>query len=534
MAYFIKREKWNVLYVVWVTLLLSVFFFEAVNLDSRELTLRIFCTFVFSMLIYCFSLFTSGLYKRLYFILVLIVSYVPAIVVLSGLEVDKSLLKGSDFWFVFQTNFKESVGFVGANLNWRLTIFIIVYTLVALYLLARKITTSGINSRKKGVFFPTAATIVLLAGVYFAGNRPVYVVDFYRTFFDFIEELRLYDNHKKDRLIPDNHALRMRQPDSVRTTFVVILGESATRRHMSLYGYKRKTSPLLEGMGDRLLVFKNVISSELQTSPSLKKVLTLSSEDPENYFRKPSIIDVFNSLNFNTYWIDNQFDGPFNNSADIYTKIAKLSRQCFHLNFAGPDESVLVPLKNILAKKSETNQFVIIHLMGSHVPYERRYPKPFELFTDTSGIQTGLKSRLNAGQIKIINDYDNSVAYTDYVVASIIRLIEAKKGLNYVLYFPDHGEEVFDSRIYAGRSYDNITPDMYEIPFIIWLSDEYRKRRNIVVDPNRPYSISDAIHTIIDLSFISDDYFDSTRSVISDYFKAHPRDVRGRRLPENP
>jgi len=63
---------------------------------------------------------------------------------------------------------------VGANLNVRLTIFIAVYTLIAVYLLARKITTAAAGTRKKGVFFrvSAAAAIALSAGVYFAGNRP--------------------------------------------------------------------------------------------------------------------------------------------------------------------------------------------------------------------------------------------------------------------------------------------------------------------------------------------------------------------------
>jgi heptose-I-phosphate ethanolaminephosphotransferase len=534
MTHFINREKWNLLYVLWVTFIISIFFGEAVNLNSRELFLRIFCTFFFSIIVYSLSLFTSGWYKRLYFILVLIVFVVPAIVVMSGCEVDKSLLKGNDFWFVFQTNLKESEGFVGANLNVRLTISIILYLLASVILLVKITTAAAVNVRKKGALLSVMGAIVLSAGIYCAGNRPDYVIDFYGTLHNFIEELRQYDNHKNDRLITDKSALRMNLPDSVPKTFVVILGESFTRRHMSLYGYKRKTSPLLDSMGGRLMVFTNVIASELQTSPSLKKVLTFSNENPEYFFRKPSIIDLFNSLHFSTYWIDNQFDGPFNNSADIFAKIAKTAGHCLHLNCAAPDESILVPLKDILAKKEETSQFIMIHMMGCHVPYERRYPKSFERFTDTNGIQTGLKSRLNAGHMKIINDYDNSIVYNDFVILSIIRAVEAKKGINYVLFFPDHGEEVFDYRIYAGRSYDNITPDMYEIPFILWLSDAYRKLRPLSIDPDRPYSISDVIHTIIDLSSFSYEQFDSTRSVISEHFRKRPRDIRGKILQENP
>jgi heptose-I-phosphate ethanolaminephosphotransferase len=273
---------------------------------------------------------------------------------------------------------------------------------------------------------------------------------------------------------------------------------------MSLYGYSRKTNPLLENIKNELLIFNNVISSDLQTSPSLKKALTFAnSEFPGYYYQKPSIIEIFNALNFHTSWIDNQYYRLDDKSPDIYMKIAGLSKE-------------------------------FVNLMGSHLPYKIRYPDSFSKFTGVNGISSKVKDQLKMNQVEIINEYDNSVLYNDFVISSIINLVKGKGGLSYIIYFSDHGEEVFDEKVYSGRSFDNITPDMCQIPFILWLSDEYKKQRPLNINLERSYSIEDVIHTILDLSFINQADYDSTRSLVSDYFTERVRCVNGKNYSKIP
>jgi heptose-I-phosphate ethanolaminephosphotransferase len=131
--------------------------------------------------------------------------------------------------------------------------------------------------------------------------------------------------------------------------------------------------------------------------------------------------------------------------------------------------------------------------MGSHLPYKIRYPQLYGKFTDINDMSGSFEDPLTDLQKAIINEYDNSVLYNDFIISSIVNLVKEKRELSYILYFSDHGEEVFDDKVYSGRSFDNITPGMYQIPFILWLSDEYKKHRCIDGNLNNPYSTEDVI-----------------------------------------
>jgi heptose-I-phosphate ethanolaminephosphotransferase len=525
---FFKQDKWNILYLFWVTFFVPLFFFQSTNLDNNKIIYQIFYSLVFTIQIYFFSLLTYGVYKRIYFILVFLVFFLPSIVVLSAIQLDKSFLKDSDFWFVFQTNTDESIAFLGNYLSWGIGFIVLVYTIVSFYLLTIKISTGSVKIKRKSIILLPFAGFMLLSGFSYSMVATNYVIDFYKSLYKYNIGLKLYDDHLKDRLSKITN-VSINLPDTLHKTFVVIIGESLDRGHMSLYGYNRKTTPFIESTENELFVFNNVISSDTQTSGSLKKALTFANHEfPDYYYLKPSIIDLFNALRFRTYWIDNQFNKVNDKVPDIYVKIARLSKAYVNLNFSKFDESVLPLLKNILDKKNETNKFIVIHLMGCHLPYKTRYPKSFDKFTGFDDINSVNKGILTLDQKQTINEYDNSVLYNDFVVSSILNMVKAKKGFAYVLYFSDHGEEVYDKEVYSGRSYDNITTDMCHVPFIMWLSDDYKKQRTLHIEKNRPYSLENSIHTVIDLSFIKYPDYDSTRSLISKDFKERIRYVNGK------
>jgi len=294
---------------------------------------------------------------------------------------------------------------------------------------------------------------------------------------------------------------------------------------MSLYGYKRNTNPLLKRIENELWRFNDISSPSMQTDPCLKKVLTFANVDfPHYYYQKPSVIDLFKALDFRTYWIKNAYDIP----SGIYKNISKTSDEYIDLNFVKQDASVLSPLQTILEKKNEPNQFIIIHLTGSHLPYRMRYPKSFDVFKDKSTIQSVVKEQLTLEQIQRINEYDNTVLYNDSVIYSIIELVKRKGNDAYILYFPDHGEEVFDTDIHSGRGVNYVTSNMFQIPLIVWLSDSFRAKTTQVVQLDRPYSTEDIIHSILDLSTIRYPDYDSTRSLFSKSFQARPRYVNGK------
>ena len=114
--------------------------------------------------------------------------------------------------------------------------------------------------------------------------------------------------------------------------------------------------------------------------------------------------------------------------------------------------------------------------MGCHMKYENRYPEKFNVFTESPQSTFGK----NADQC--INDYDNAILYNDFIVEKIISKINHLKGLSSVIYFADHGDEVYDKRNFFGHN-ESLLPSkqMTSIPFIVWMNPLLRKEKEILV-----------------------------------------------------
>ena len=524
---FLKQERWNILFVVFITGFVPAFFFRAINPGPETIIIKFLQTFPFFAFIYAFSVTFSGVWKRVYFITLFLLFYFPGLIILSSIEIDRSILQQSEFWVIFQSNPKEAKEFVHTYLTSKLATIFLVYNAIPVYLLIFRISTKPIITTRNTIFILMIGISLVLAGFGFAVRKTNYVIDFYSSIFNYCQETARYNNFREYRQDQNTYPVTT-LPQKLPITFIVIIGESLNKNHMSLYGYPRLTNPLLNKIKSELLVFRDVISSELQTLSSMKEILTFANhEHPDFYFLKPSIIELFNLLGFKTYWIDNQYEISQNTSSGVYPKIARLSEEFFNLNFSEQDESVVKALKPIVNDSGVANKFIILHLMGSHLPYNIRYPSIYNKFKSYTDQTSKINGLLTNGQKQIINEYDNTVLYNDFVIASVIDLMKNKNDFSYVLYFSDHGEEVFDNRIFAGRSFGNITPGMYQIPFILWVSDKYKTHGKSGVNLNNPYSIDDVIHTIMDLSFMHTPDYDSTRSVVSGFFKTKVRWVNG-------
>lgn len=300
-----------------------------------------------------------------------------------------------------------------------------------------------------------------------------------------------------------------KQPNNIQERYIVIIGESTTRNHLSLYDYKRETNPLLSKIQKELIVYNNVISPHCQTIKSLEKVLTLGNYEESDMIYAGTIIQLLNAVGFNTYWISNQPE-----KGKHETLVKKISHPCKEQIFINQqknnnsyyDEALLVPLNRILSKK-EKKQFIFIHLMGTHAAYSNRYPSIFNRFNNNNK---------NTKQ-KIVNQYDNAVLYNDYVVYSIINLVKKINDCSFVIYFSDHGEDVFETENKLLMHSESIgTKPMFDIPFIVYFSNKFKENNTqLCVNPKTPYMIDDLIFSISHLLKIKFALNDSTRSIFS-------------------
>ena len=303
-------------------------------------------------------------------------------------------------------------------------------------------------------------------------------------------------------------------------TLVLIIGESCSRRHMSLYGYQRNTNPKLAQRND-LYVFNNVVSPYSNT---LDAILTGLSNSNLDFRQTPNdetdILDVFHSAGFKTFWISNQspigiWDNQVTvlaNQSDVVRFVNLSGNSSFETTYTTSwDDKVIAPFLSAI-KDTTSKKLIIVHLMGSHSNYNKRYPKEFDVFNT----DTGKKER-------IISEYDNSVLYNDFIVDSLINITAENNShsLTSLIYYSDHGENVYDEGDNVGHDFTKSLPKVnVEIPLLLWISPYFHENESdrveaIKLNTGKPYVTDDLFHSLLDVSGIQTPFLDPSRSLFS-------------------
>jgi lipid A ethanolaminephosphotransferase len=112
---------------------------------------------------------------------------------------------------------------------------------------------------------------------------------------------------------------------------------------------------------------------------------------------------------------------------------------------------------------------LVLHQMGSHGPaYASRSPpdrKPFLPECTTNVLQQCPRDAL-------VNAYDNSIAYTDHVLAQTIAWLQRQheRYSPALLYVSDHGESLGENNIFLhGLPYAFAPREQTHVPMVLWL-----------------------------------------------------------------
>jgi heptose-I-phosphate ethanolaminephosphotransferase len=350
-------------------------------------------------------------------------------------------------------------------------------------------------------------------------NLPYLVV---RSNIEYYHEARDLDIYKNNTTGDFQNVSRIEQDDD--ELYVIIIGESTSRLHLGIYDYYRQTTPELNKIKDQLLVYDDVISPHAYSIGAMTKILTLGNYENPEKIDEGSIIQLINKSGFDTYWLSNQRPvGPYES---LITKISLSSKnhKFITTTIAGKnkvfDGDLIGELDNVLNQEG-SKKVVFLHLIGTHHHYKNRYPREFGIFNDVP--RTEFKSREN---YQVINHFDNAVLYNDYLITEVIKKVDSMENRSFVLYFSDHGEEVFDQIDLAGHNEDVYSQNMFDIPFILWRSDTYKQAKDIYFVKDRRYMIDDLFHGISDLLDIKAPQTDSTRSIFSEYFVDRKRIIK--------
>jgi len=249
---------------------------------------------------------------------------------------------------------------------------------------------------------------------------------------------------------------------------VLMIGETARAANFSLGGYELDTNRELErAAGIRFFEATSCGTATAISLPCMFSIHGRTDFDREKSKYEDNLLDVVARAGYDVLWIDNG-----NGCKGICARVASRDVHLSHVQAICPndtcyDEILVEELKNMLPTITD-DTLVVLHQLGSHGPaYYRRYPDTYRVFQpDCSSA-----SFVDCTQQQISNSYDNTIAYTDHVIAAAIDALSANADRLEVslIYVSDHGESLGEHGLYLhGMPYRLAPAEQTTVPMIVW------------------------------------------------------------------
>lgn len=258
-----------------------------------------------------------------------------------------------------------------------------------------------------------------------------------------------------------------------KSLFVIAVGETARADHFSLNGYSRQTNPELAKVAD-LINFPDAMSCGTDTAQSVPCMFSgLGRKEFTNARAagRENLLDILKRTGIDIVWRENQA-GCKGVCARVATEILTgRPHPLFNVRGETHDEILLEGLAEKL-KGLTGDTVIVMHMTGSHGPaYWKRYPDRFEVFKPVC--RESQFSRCSTEEI--VNAYDNTILYSDHVLARLIAILEAADAAGTadtgLIYMSDHGESLGESNIYLhGMPYAFAPAAQTHVPAFLWLS----------------------------------------------------------------
>lgn len=283
---------------------------------------------------------------------------------------------------------------------------------------------------------------------------------------------------------------------------VVVVGETARAENFSLGGYVRQTNPELSGTA--IYYFRDTTSCGTATAVSLPCMFSVY--DRSNYSHEKgrateNLLDVLSHAGVSVEWWDNN-----TGSKKIAARVPECSlvaREDAQFCADGEcQDGILLDELDARIGAVQRDTVLVLHQIGSHGPsYYLRYPQEFRRFVpDCRSAEFS-----ECSQEEIVNAYDNTILYTDHVLAQVIaRLEEEQERLNVsLLYMSDHGESLGEYGLYLhGAPYLIAPSEQTHVPFLLWLGSDAQAEYSTAClksETGRPQSHDNLFHTVLGL-----------------------------------
>jgi glucan phosphoethanolaminetransferase (alkaline phosphatase superfamily) len=293
-----------------------------------------------------------------------------------------------------------------------------------------------------------------------------------------------------------------------RQIYVLVIGETLRPDRLQLNGYNRATTPRLSGTKN-VISYTNMVSPWAWTRMSVPVILSRKSATDQRYFpTETSVVAAFKEAGFSTAWLSTQSPlGVHDSSIALHASEAD---QVQYLNPVGYKkegfyDDILLPAFDRVLQQNEQKQLIVLHTLGSHFSYADRYPQAFDLFTP-SGKGQSISMHDQNSKVLLNNAYDNSVAYTDFILFNLIKQLEQSQSIGGLFYVSDHGENIFDGQCNKSGHGHNTERD-YRVASILWTSELYNlnyPQKKSLAEQRReqPLMTSNVFHSLLDLAGI--------------------------------
>lgn len=464
----------------------SFFKFVFNNVDYKSLNgiNIVICLIILMLVANFFVFFLIFFLSRFFGKFLLVVFFIINAIAVYFINTYSVIIDESMIGNVLNTNYVESSSFFSIKL---ILYIILLGVIPSVYIIKVKI----INVSVKRFLIITSLSLLFILAVAFANaSNWLWIDKNSKTLgglampWSYTVNLSLFYVHKhqeneKEILLP-NATIK----DNQKSVVVLVIGESARSENFSLYGYSKNTNPLLSKTPG---VFHfNATSCATYTTAGVKCILEHKNtgelyEILPNYLYRNGVEVIWRTTNWG--------------EPPVHIK-NYLNREALMKNCKGEgcnyDEVLLNNLKEQIAASTKNKILIILHTSISHGPeYSKKYPPQFETFKPVcNSVELA-----NCSHTELVNAYDNTICYTDYILYNVIEdLKQLKEYKSAMIFVSDHGESLGEKNLYMHGLPLSLAPkEQYDIPFIVWTSDNSLKQ----LKPDNALSQNYVFHSVL-------------------------------------
>ena len=264
----------------------------------------------------------------------------------------------------------------------------------------------------------------------------------------------LFSQKKLKSFLP--YQVKLDNPSFEPMTIIYVMGESLSAKHLSLFGYDRKTTPHLEKWAQKEnFYYTQGISGATATRTSISKFMNLQKE-PENYMLAQSkthnLFKLAKQASFKTTFMSAQSFSAFPHVGLEYTDYS-FYRDKQYLSSKIGDDFWLDHLKSL---PLFDRNFIVIQMRAIHSPYAKTWRHRFNEFN-------------HFPERNKVNDYDNGVLYVDSILNETLEWASKISGKVYVFFASDHNELFGEHGI---NGHITLHEQVARIPVFLWTNDE--------------------------------------------------------------